>query len=1167
MTWRRLLRRNLTYYWRTNFAVVAGVTVAVAVLAGALLVGDSVRASLRDLVLLRLGETSFVLTSDGFFREQLAAGLEAQPGFRGTFRAAVPLIALHGVVLHENSRRRASNVLVYGVDARFWHFHGRPAPASESSDALLSAPLADELGAAVGDSLLVRVEKPSAIPLESLHSHKDDLGRALRLRVREALPADALGEFSVSPQQAAVRAVFVSLERLQRDLGLPAKVNGILVSEPVTQSASAALAEAARQKLVALLRDSFALEDLGVRIVELACRGAACRAPQQPPSQLSIESDRLILDDRLAEAARSVAAGLGWNATPVFTYLANSIRIGPASGGGDRQIPYSLVTALDGEELASLSRTAGLQTGNTLSTTPSLWLNDWAWRDLGAQAGDRATLDYFVWQEGGRLETRSAEFVVRGRVPMDGLGGDRHLAPSYPGISDSPTLDKWDPPFPVDLRRIRPRDEDYWRQYRTAPKAFIPLAVGQSLWQSRFGKLTAVRLDPAPGVTPENAIATARQALREKLDPVASGISVYAARAAGAQASRGAVNFSVYFVSFSFFLVISAVLLVGLFFRLGIEQRLKEIGLLEAFGYSSADLRKLFLSEGLVLVTLGSVLGLAGAAGYGALMVYGLRTWWVEAVGTTFLHLEVAPASLLLGFAGGIIAATSSIVWTLASLRSFSPRSLVTGSRPDASGAALLPPAQRAWPLRPAGWGAAAAVLAFALVALASLGTLNPASAFFGAGGLLLTALVTFQWAWLRSRRRPAPTGSGRVTLAPRASVLRMGFRNAAWRPGRSLLCIALMASATFILVAVDAFRRPPPAGSDSLDPRSGTGGFPLLAESLLPIPYDANTPEGRERLNLSADESAALEGVKFFSFRLRPGEDASCLNLYQPQNPRMLGLPPAFMGSGRFAFSSIGRLAQTSDERANPWRLLNAELPDGAVPAIADANSMTYILHRKLGEDFVIVHEGRPVRLRLVAALADSLFQSELLISEENFLRLFPREPGYRFFLIDAPAANAAEISAALEEGLADYGYDVTPAADRLAAFHRVENTYISTFQALGGLGLLLGTLGLAAVMLRNVFERRRELAVLRAAGYRRADLARLILAENSLLLVGGLLTGIVSAAVAVLPALIARGGAPGGSSLGTILAAVVLTGLLASVVALAAALRAPLLASLRSE
>ena len=48
---RALLLQSLSYYWRTNVAVVLGVATAVAVLAGALLVGDSVRGSLRDLVL------------------------------------------------------------------------------------------------------------------------------------------------------------------------------------------------------------------------------------------------------------------------------------------------------------------------------------------------------------------------------------------------------------------------------------------------------------------------------------------------------------------------------------------------------------------------------------------------------------------------------------------------------------------------------------------------------------------------------------------------------------------------------------------------------------------------------------------------------------------------------------------------------------------------------------------------------------------------------------------------------------------------------------------------------------------------------------------------------------------------------------------------------------
>ena len=81
--------------------------------------------------------------------------------------------------------------------------------------------------------------------------------------------------------------------------------------------------------------------------------------------------------------------------------------------------------------------------------------------------------------------------------------------------------------------------------------------------------------------------------------------------------------------------------------------------------------------------------------------------------------------------------------------------------------------------------------------------------------------------------------------------------------------------------------------------------------------------------------------------------------------------------------------------------------------------------------------------------------------------------------------AEQAAALAGIVEKELQPFGVDAVSTTERLAAFHRVENTYLSTFQALGGLGLLLGTIGLAAVMFRNVLERRRELALLRAVGY----------------------------------------------------------------------------------
>jgi len=205
--------------------------------------------------------------------------------------------------------------------------------------------------------------------------------------------------------------------------------------------------------------------------------------------------------------------------------------------------------------------------------------------------------------------------------------------------------------------------------------------------------------------------------------------------------------------------------------------------------------------------------------------------------------------------------------------------------------------------------------------------------------------------------------------------------------------------------------------------------------------------------------------------------------------------------------------------------------------------------------------------RFRVVAALQDSLFQGELLISERNFLRLFPDVEGYRFFLLSVPPARAQELTGMLEAALADYGFDIQPAEARLAGFHEVENTYLSTFRSLGALGLVLGTVGLGAVLLRNVLERRRELALLRAVGYRPQHLATMVLAENVLLLLVGLTTGTVCALLAIAPAVSLRGGRLPAGSLSLLLAGVLGTGIAASLTATAAALRSPLLTALRSE
>jgi hypothetical protein len=343
----------------------------------------------------------------------------------------------------------------------------------------------------------------------------------------------------------------------------------------------------------------------------------------------------------------------------------------------------------------------------------------------------------------------------------------------------------------------------------------------------------------------------------------------------------------------------------------------------------------------------------------------------------------------------------------------------------------------------------------------------------------------------------------------------------------------------------------------------SGTGGYSLFAESVVPLLFDPGTAAGRSELGLA---TPGLEDTAIMRFRLRPGEDGSCLNLYKPSSPRVIAPASPFVDAGGFRFAAS--MAETDEERRNPWRLLDRKFPDGAVPVIGDANSLQYVMHVGVGGDMLIPGPGgQPVAFRVVAALTDSVFQSELIIGESQFTRLFPRLEGYRFFVIRPPDGRDSAVTTALEDGLSDYGFDAQSTAARLASYHRVENTYLSTFQALGGLGLLLGTLGLGAILLRNVLERRRELALLQAVGYDGRELGWMVIAESIALMVAGIGAGTLSAVVAVAPALASRATTlPIGSTL-VVLAAVFFAGLVSSALATRAAAASPLLASLKAE
>lgn len=1068
-----LVAESLRFYWRSHLALLLGTAASVAVLAGALLVGASVRGSLADLAAARLGRTAAVLAAETPFPAtlagRLAPSLDVEPA------GLASMLVLEGAVTHPDSSRRAQGVAVYGIDDGFFAFHGVPHRAPAGTDVLLSPALAAELGAAPEEAVIVRVERLSAIPADFLHGDRADRGRSVRLTFRGVLERSAMGEFSLAPVQTAVRAVFLPLARLQAALDQSGRVNTILIG---TDGLSGGLRAADVRNRIE-------------RAIESADLGLAFE-PAATSNAVIVSAASGLVGDHAAAAVAAVAAEANLPVLPVLTWLANRIT------SGDRFVPYSLVAAIDPAR-------ADDPVGRLLGAAPTaneapIVLNDWAARDLGVGPEDPVRLEYYRWADSGQLVTESADFRLAGIVPMTGLAADRQLAPDYPGITDTQSLADWDPPFPIDLSLVRPADDDYWNRFRTTPKAFIPLAVGQQLWASRHGRVTSLRVradDPAAAAT------TLRTTTARAVDPFQSGFSLVDVRAEREAAAGGTTDFGAYFSYFSFFLIAAALLLTGVFFRLTVEQRLAQIGLLRAAGFSLAAIRRLYLREALVVALGGAVLGALLAVGWAGFLLWGLRTWWVGAVNTTDLSLRMDLWSLGAGVIGGLAAAALAVVLVVRGLNRLTPRQLLTGASDLETARATRGATRLALVC-----GLAAVVLLIATWT----GVVPAAAGFFGAGALLLVGGLAAFRVWLSRPRR--------VVDAERGAVWRLGVANASWRPSRSLAAAGLVATAVFLLVAVDSFRK----GSSG---EAGTGGFVLFAESTVGIVDDPSTPAGREALGLPAAADGAGPVLDLVPARLRPGDEVGCLNLYRPMRPRVLGVDTARFAATSFEFAAS--IAGRDAGAAEVWRLLDAPAEDGAVPAIADATSLRYSLHAAVGEVIEIdADTARPIRLRIVAALHDSLLQGELIVSDAAFRTLFPREPGYRMLFVRVPDPTPSrldELTRQIEERLSPFGVDVERSADRLAAYHRVENTYISTFQTLGGFGLLLGTLGLAAITARNVLERRRELALLGAAGLTRGDLGRLVGAEQATVVAAGIVIGLGASLLAVMPVLLDRG------------------------------------------
>ncbi len=1096
----KLVFRSLSHYWRTHIGIVLGSAVCSMILTGAMLVGDSVRHSLSRIVEARLGDTSFALApEERLFTESLASNLSES--IEGSVRVATAL-RLRGIAIKNGGELRVGGVTAMGVDDSFWKLSPQsPNFGSPGVDeAVVNQRLADRLNLAVGDELLLRVEKAYLMPQEAPLSLGAASTVSLRLSVKAIASEKSLGQFGLRSNQITPFNIFVSLPQLAERMELEGLANVLLIagSNGVTI-----------ERVQSALEEVWTLRDVGLELRELG-----------EGDMVELRADQVFMDPAAEEAAFSAFP----EATGILTYFVNRIR----SRGG--LTPYSFVSGYNAPSAPK-------------DLAPDeIMINTWLAEDLKAKAGDQISMAYYVLGSDNSLVEKSRSFRVRSVVPIGDQEEIRELMPLFPGLHDAESCRSWDAGIPIDLDSIREKDEDYWFEYRGTPKAFLPLNTAQEMWTNRYGTLTAIRFS-----NPDGSLAAAAKHLRDRLDPIAFGLVFEPVREQGLKAGREGVDFGGLFIGLSFFIIAAALLLTALLFSFAAENRAEETGLLLALGFKPRRILLFFLAEGTALAAVGSLVGAFFGILYNRVVLYSLSTVWRGAVQTSALWSSVETPTLILGFFISTFVALAAMLMAVMRQAARPVVQLQSGRFYQGVSGTLSKP----W----ASLGILIGSIGGILVLFTAFGVWSgerSTEAFFGGGALLLLSGLALSNLLLR---RFAKTQIRAV-----ASVRDLGMRNATRRRRRSLTAVGLIACGIFIVTAVGANRRDLLSGADRRD--SGTGGFSLYAETTLPVLKDLNSAEGKEHFGL---EDLERSNAECFQIRELEGDDASCLNLNRVQRPRILGVDPNILSNrGSFTFVQI----LDGFDRNMGWKILNETIDNDTVPAIADQSVITWGLGKSLGDVIVYRDErGRELKLQLVGGLANSIFQGSILIAESVLREHFPTSSGNRVFLADVPQASITETKELLEDRLQDSGVEIISAVQRLAQFNQVENTYLSIFLALGGMGLIIGSVGLAIVALRNALERRSELALLQAVGFDRKSIRRLILSEHATLLAGGALLGMVAALLSVLPSLLSSGVEVPWAFLLGIIGLIVLSGFLWINLATRASLRGDLIPALRND
>lgn len=572
----------------------------------------------------------------------------------------------------------------------------------------------------------------------------------------------------------------------------------------------------------------------------------------------------------------------------------------------------------------------------------------------------------------------------------------------------------------------------------------------------RPGRFDSIEVSAQPGVPP----AQLRDRIARVLPAGVEAVTGDTVAAENARAIRQALGFvTTFLLVFAYIALFVATFIVFNTFSIVVAQRTRELAMLRAIGATRGQVARAVLAEGAAVGLVAALAGMGVGVGLARLLVVVLGAIGVEvpAHGTVF-HPRTAVVAVLTGVLVAAIAAAIP-AWR-------------AGRVPPVAALRDIPPAQH--PLRRrAVAGAAAIVGGGAVLGIGLFGNLRNGLPAVGAGMAL-----TFLGAALASPLAVRPLGAiaGAPFGAIGAAEGRLARRNAMRDPRRtgataSALMIGLGLVTTVAIMASSAR-----ASVDTVIARSLGADFVLSARG-----FAGFSPEVAARVR-ALPGVATASGIRFGAFRI-DGD----VRFLQGVDPDALGsVFKVRMKAGDAGALARGELlVDETVARRNGWRV------GERVPVEFARTGRTSL---------VIGGTYAPNQFLNNFVVATSVFEANFTDSLDAFV-------GVKV----APGARAADVRGAIERVLADFpNVTVRDQTEYARQIKGQVNQVLGLAYGLLGLAIVIGLIGIANTMSLSIFERTRELGLLRAIGMSRRQVRRMVRWEAVVVSVIGALLGL---------------------------------------------------------